>query len=168
MHPGRRPYPDPTHMLKETTEFAQCRRGGGVRRYALDAVYRTKRFVPRQEEHSRSGDKEHSTPDNRGARLSLLRDSHGQTDVARDSVPGAQERNDAISANSCEDNIVGVHGCRVHARIVHTQVVLASLEPGKGGRVVLADEVLKLNTQKGKEDSAEALGVVGCTQEANT
>eukprot|EP00965_Chrysotila_dentata_P258829 6213357-Pleurochrysis_carterae.AAC.3 len=167
MYPGRRPYPDPTHMLKEATESAQCRRVGGARKGALDAVYRTKRVVPRQEQHSRSGDEDHPKPEDRGTCLSLLRYSHGETNVARDSVPGAQKRNDAISADSRKDNVVSVHECRVHARIVHTLVmVLASLEPGKGGRVVLANEVLQLNTQQGKEDGAEVLGVVRCTEEA--
>eukprot|EP00965_Chrysotila_dentata_P087550 2889593-Pleurochrysis_carterae.AAC.2 len=94
MHPAeRRPYPDPTHVFEEATEFAQCGRFSGARQGALDAVHHPKRFVPRQEQHPRSGDENDSMPEDRGLRLSLLRYGHGETNVARDSVPGAQKRN---------------------------------------------------------------------------
>eukprot|EP00965_Chrysotila_dentata_P020333 674205-Pleurochrysis_carterae.AAC.1 len=38
MHPGRRPYPDSTHVLEEATELAQRGRVSDAREGALDAV----------------------------------------------------------------------------------------------------------------------------------
>eukprot|EP00965_Chrysotila_dentata_P196526 6177631-Pleurochrysis_carterae.AAC.1 len=77
-----------------------------------------------------------------------------------------QKRNNAISADSRKGNVVSIHERRVHARIVHAQVSFALFEPGKGSRILLANEVRKLYTQEGKEDGSEALGVVRCTEEA--
>eukprot|EP00965_Chrysotila_dentata_P218616 6190674-Pleurochrysis_carterae.AAC.3 len=71
------------------------------------------------EKHSRRYNEHNSEPEDRGTRLSLLRDSHGEADVARDSVPRAQECNDAIRANRCEDDVISIHDGCVHARIVH-------------------------------------------------
>eukprot|EP00965_Chrysotila_dentata_P212465 6187056-Pleurochrysis_carterae.AAC.1 len=88
MHPGRRPYPDSTHVLEEATEFAQCGCVCGARDGALYAVNRPKRFVPKQEQHPRRGDEDDAKPQNRGPCLPLLRDGHGETNPACDSVPG--------------------------------------------------------------------------------
>eukprot|EP00965_Chrysotila_dentata_P107509 3551711-Pleurochrysis_carterae.AAC.1 len=61
-----------------------------------------------------------------------------------------------------------VHEGRVHARLVRAKVLLASLEPGEGGRIVFANEMCKLKAQQSKEDHAKALGVVRCVKEAKT
>eukprot|EP00965_Chrysotila_dentata_P256148 6212451-Pleurochrysis_carterae.AAC.11 len=159
-HPGGRPYPDFTHMLEQAAKFAQSCRVGGVRKRPLDAIHRPKSFASRQKEHPDSGDEDHPEPRNGCARLPLLRDSHGEANSARDSVPRAQERNNAINAHRRKHNVIRVHECALHARIVLAQVLFASLEPGESGWVVSADEVAKLETQKGKLDHAEALGLV--------
>eukprot|EP00965_Chrysotila_dentata_P139624 4616470-Pleurochrysis_carterae.AAC.1 len=65
MHPGRRPYPDSTHVLEEATELAQRGRVSDAREGALYAVNCPKRSVPRQEQHSRHGDEDDPKPQNR-------------------------------------------------------------------------------------------------------
>eukprot|EP00965_Chrysotila_dentata_P185435 6121937-Pleurochrysis_carterae.AAC.3 len=154
MYPGRRPYPYPTHMLKEATEFVQCRRVGGARKCALDAVYRTQRLSRGRKSAPTVATK--ITPSQR-------------TKVPACLFSGIALVRPTLRVTLCQARrSATMRSRRVHVRIVHTQVVLASLQPSKGGRVVLAGEVPELNSQKGKEDSAEALGVAECTQEAKT
>eukprot|EP00965_Chrysotila_dentata_P193959 6176065-Pleurochrysis_carterae.AAC.3 len=146
-------------MFQQATKFAQGCCVGGVHTRALDAVHCSKNSASRQKEHHpRSlGDEDYPEPKDGCARLPFLWDSHGEADGARDSVPRAQqERDNSISANRRKHDVIRVHECRMHARIVHAKVLLASLEPGESGRVLSADEVSELKAQKSKDDHAEA------------
>eukprot|EP00965_Chrysotila_dentata_P067998 2249194-Pleurochrysis_carterae.AAC.8 len=61
----------------------------------------------------------HST-DTAALQKLCFRDGHGgEADMARDSVPGTQERDDAIRAHRCEDDIISIHEGGVHASIVN-------------------------------------------------
>eukprot|EP00965_Chrysotila_dentata_P104063 3436525-Pleurochrysis_carterae.AAC.5 len=66
------------------------------------------RALLRETKDSRSRHEDDPKSEDRGTRLSLLRDGHGEADIARDSVPGTQERGDAIRAHRCEDDIISM------------------------------------------------------------
>eukprot|EP00965_Chrysotila_dentata_P007618 248231-Pleurochrysis_carterae.AAC.2 len=59
MHPGGRPYPQPTHVLEQSTQFVQRRCVRTVRERALNPVYRCDGLVARQEEHARGRDEDY-------------------------------------------------------------------------------------------------------------
>eukprot|EP00965_Chrysotila_dentata_P062930 2084131-Pleurochrysis_carterae.AAC.2 len=71
MHPGGRPYPHSTHVLKQSAQFAQRVRVRTVRERALDPVHRSHSLVAREEEHARSSDEDQPQRENRGASLTL-------------------------------------------------------------------------------------------------
>eukprot|EP00965_Chrysotila_dentata_P157461 5201905-Pleurochrysis_carterae.AAC.4 len=120
MHPGGRPHPDPTHMLEQAAKYTQSCCVGGVCKRALDAIHGLKSLVSGQKKHSRSGDEDHSKPKDRSHPLaaSLGLHSHGKANRARDSVPRAQDRHNAISAHRRKDDVICIHEGGVHARLV--------------------------------------------------
>eukprot|EP00965_Chrysotila_dentata_P255253 6212156-Pleurochrysis_carterae.AAC.3 len=110
MHPRGRSDPHPTHMLKQAAELPQgCHVCAVTHRGVLDALHGSKGLVAREKKHSRPRHEDDPKPEDRGTRLSLFGAGHGEADTARDSVPGTQERDDAIRAHCGKDDIISIH-----------------------------------------------------------